>query len=150
VVIWNTGEGSRNRYSIVSTELTQSKDAPLCHEGAKGERKYSSYSFFTSILDGVSGQLHASAALYLRERTHDTHWKEVGWAPTAGLDTEARGKILRLCRELNLGRPVCSQTLYWLSWPSSCIYISKAVPLHAMEALWGRRGIVPTHSWTWH
>jgi hypothetical protein len=28
-----------------------------------GERRYSSYSFSTSALDGVSGQRHASAAL---------------------------------------------------------------------------------------
>jgi hypothetical protein len=31
-----------------------------------GERKYSSYSFTTSTLDGVSGQYHAPAALNLR------------------------------------------------------------------------------------
>jgi hypothetical protein len=28
-----------------------------------GERRYSSYSFTTSVLDGVSGQLHVPAAL---------------------------------------------------------------------------------------
>jgi hypothetical protein len=31
-----------------------------------GERRYSSYSFTTSALDGVSGQRHAPAALYPR------------------------------------------------------------------------------------
>jgi hypothetical protein len=29
-----------------------------------GQGKYNSYSFLTSALDGVSGQRHASAALY--------------------------------------------------------------------------------------
>jgi hypothetical protein len=34
--------------------------------GARGERRYSSYSFTTSALDGVSGQRHAPAAFYSR------------------------------------------------------------------------------------
>jgi hypothetical protein len=36
------------------------------HAEAKGERKYSSYSFFTSALDGVSDHRHAPAALFPR------------------------------------------------------------------------------------
>jgi len=41
---------------------------------------------------GVSGQRHAPAALYPRERTPGTHWIG-GWVGLrAGLDTEARGK----------------------------------------------------------
>jgi hypothetical protein len=40
-----------------------------------------------------------------------------GWlVPRAGLDAEARGKILCLCWGLNPGRPVRSQTLYCLSY----------------------------------
>jgi hypothetical protein len=35
----------------------------------------------------------------------------------AGLDTQATGKILCLCRKSNPDRPVCCQTLYWLSYP---------------------------------
>jgi hypothetical protein len=47
-----------------------------------------------------------------------THWIG-GWVGLrAGLDTEARGKTLCLCQGLNAGHPVCSQTLYWLSYPS--------------------------------
>jgi hypothetical protein len=42
---------------------SKSKTVPLRHAGEKGERKYSSYSFFTSALEGVSGQRHAPAAL---------------------------------------------------------------------------------------
>jgi len=61
---------------------------------------------------GVSGQRHAPAALYPRERTPGTHWIG-GWVGLrAGLDTEAREKILCLFRESNAGRSVCSQTLH--------------------------------------
>jgi hypothetical protein len=53
------------------------------------------------------------------ERTPGTHWTG-GWVgPRAGLDTEARGHILFLCRKWKPGRPLCSQTLYRLSYPSS-------------------------------
>jgi hypothetical protein len=74
------------------------------HEGAWGERRYSSYSLSTSALDGVSGQRHVPAALFPRERTPGTHCTE-GWVgPRAGLDTEE--KYFRLCRGSNLDRPV--------------------------------------------
>jgi hypothetical protein len=39
------------------------------HGGAWEDRMYSSYSFLTSVLDGVSGQRHAPAALCPGERT---------------------------------------------------------------------------------
>jgi hypothetical protein len=52
-----------------------------------------------------------------------THWI-VGVGLTAGLNTEVRGKILCLCRGSNSGRLVCSQTLYWLSYPSTIYYRS--------------------------
>jgi hypothetical protein len=62
---------------------------------------------------GVSGQRHAPAALYPREkgppRTHCTG----GWVgPKAGLDTEARGKILSPLPGIGSpGRPAHSQTI---------------------------------------
>jgi hypothetical protein len=61
---------------------------------------------------GVSGQHHAPAALYPLERTPGTHCTGDWVGPRAGLDAEARKKILYLCRGLNLGCPVRSQTLY--------------------------------------
>jgi hypothetical protein len=78
------------------------------HAGDKRERKYSSYSFLTSALDGVSGQRHAPAAIYSRERTPDTHWTGgwVGLRPS--LDTEARENVLCLCRGSKPDRPVRS------------------------------------------
>jgi hypothetical protein len=55
---------------------------------------------------GVSGQLYP----WVKDPgIHCTG----GWVgPSAGLDAEARGNILCLCRGLNPGRPVCSQTVY--------------------------------------
>jgi hypothetical protein len=67
----------------------------------------------------VSGQHHAPAAHYPRERTFGTHWTG-GWVgPSAGLDAEARRKILCPCRGSNLSRPIRSQTLHWLSYSGS-------------------------------
>jgi hypothetical protein len=43
---------------------------------------------------GVSGQRHAPAALYPGERTPGTHCTGGWMGPRAGLDTEARRKIL--------------------------------------------------------
>jgi hypothetical protein len=60
----------------------------------------------TSVIDGVSGQRHAPAALYPRARTPDAYWTG-GWVGLrAGLDTEARGKTLCLCRGSSPDRPV--------------------------------------------
>jgi hypothetical protein len=77
--------------------VKQSKAGPLPPWKRYGE-SYSSYSFLTSALHGMSGQRHAPAALYPRERTPVTYWVE-GWVGfTAGLDTEAREWALCLCR----------------------------------------------------
>jgi hypothetical protein len=51
-------------------------------EALGGERRYSSYSFTTSALDGVSGQHHAPAALYPRGKDPPVPIvQEAGWAP---------------------------------------------------------------------
>jgi hypothetical protein len=65
---------------------------------------YSSYSFTTSALDGVSGHRHAPAALYPRGK--DPHCTGSWVSPIAGLDVEVRGKISCLCHASNLDRPV--------------------------------------------
>jgi hypothetical protein len=66
-----------------------------------GGGRYSSYSFLTSALEGVSGQRYAPG-----KGSPATHCTS-GWVgPRASLDTEATGKILFLCRGLNPDRPV--------------------------------------------
>jgi hypothetical protein len=63
----------------------------------------------------VSGQHHAPAALYFRERTPGTRCTGSWVGPIAGLATEARGKILSpqpRIESRSPSRPVCSQTLY--------------------------------------
>jgi hypothetical protein len=94
---------------------TSYKSKPVLprHAGAKGERKYSSYSFLTLTLDGVSGQRHALAALYPRGKDLWCPWIG-GWVCLrAGLGTEARGKILCLCRGSNL---VCCCSIVFISF----------------------------------
>jgi hypothetical protein len=57
----------------------QSKAVPLRHAGAKGEMSYySSYSFLTLALDGVSGQCHAPAALYRGKDSRYTLYRRLG------------------------------------------------------------------------
>jgi hypothetical protein len=68
---------------------------------------------------GVSGRRHVPAALYPRGKNPRTHWIG-GWVgPRAGLDAEAKRKILCPCLGSNPGRPIRSQTQYWLNYPSS-------------------------------
>jgi hypothetical protein len=50
---------------------------------------------------GVSGQHHTPARFTPGERTPGTHWTGYWVGPTAGLDAEARRKILCLCRGSN-------------------------------------------------
>jgi hypothetical protein len=61
---------------------------------------------------GVSGQRHVPAAFNPPGKDPGTHWTG-GWVgPRAGLDAEARRKILYLCQGSNPVRPVRSQTLH--------------------------------------
>jgi hypothetical protein len=95
------------------------KGAPLRHADAKGERKYSSYSFLTPTLDGEMDKVTFRPPFTLGERSPGTHWIG-GWVDLrTGLETEAREEILCLYRGSNPGCPVCSQTLYLLTYPSS-------------------------------
>jgi hypothetical protein len=91
----------------------------ICHGGTTGERTYSSYSFLTSTLDGGEWSASRPGRALLWGKDPGTHWTG-GWLGSrACLDTETRRKILCLCLGLKLGRPVRSQTLYWLSYPCS-------------------------------
>jgi hypothetical protein len=83
---------------------------------AKGERKYSSYSFFTLELDGVSGQRHDPAALYPwgKDPRHPLDSRLDGPQSWSGHTTDYRNILLSLpgIEPLSSGRLVRSHTLY--------------------------------------
>jgi hypothetical protein len=99
-------------YYLSKQKVKQSRYTPW------GERRYSSYSFTTSALDG--GEWSASRtgrAFTPGERTPGTHCTG-GWVgPRAGLVTEVRGKILCLCRGSNTDRPVVQPVVrHYTAW----------------------------------
>jgi hypothetical protein len=118
-------------------EWTQKKQSSPAtrHDGAWGERRYSSYSFLTSALDGGEWSASRPGRALTRgkgpgERTPGTG----GWVGLkAGLDTEARGKILCPCRGSNPACPVVQSVVrHYTAWATpaphegelgfSCIY----------------------------
>jgi hypothetical protein len=64
------------------------------HEGAWGERTYSSYSFSTSVLDGGEWSASCPGRALAPGNDPGTHYTGVWVGLRAGLDTDARGKIL--------------------------------------------------------
>jgi hypothetical protein len=68
---------------LLLSRVVKVKSSPSTrHGGAWGERRYSSYSFTTSALDGVSGQHHDPAALYPPGKGPPVPIvQEAGWAP---------------------------------------------------------------------
>jgi hypothetical protein len=92
-----------------------------------GVRRYCSYSFTTTALDGVEWSAsrpgRALAPGRGPPRTHCTG----GWVgPRAGLDIETSGKIpspLLGIEPRSSGHPARSQALYWLSYPLTRTYI---------------------------
>jgi hypothetical protein len=85
-----------------------------------GERRYSSYSFLTSTLNGVSGEHHATAVLYPRVKdSRYPLYRRLG-GPQRGSGHRGYRKNPLLLPGIipqSPGRPVHSQTLYWLSYP---------------------------------
>jgi hypothetical protein len=64
-------------------------------EGCMGVRRYSSYSFTTSALDGGEwSESRSGRAFTSGERTPGSHFTGSWVGPRADLDTEVRGKIL--------------------------------------------------------
>jgi hypothetical protein len=97
----------------------------------------------------MSGQRHAPAALWPRERTLGTHCTGAWIGPRVVLETEARGIIISPLPRIeprSPGRPARIQTLYWLSYPA---YDSELCQQHINllqnheECFWSTR----TSSW---
>jgi hypothetical protein len=61
--------------------VSESKTVPLRHAGAKGERKYSSYSFFTSALDWVGGKRHPRPSFTPGKGSPVPIGQDAGWGP---------------------------------------------------------------------
>jgi hypothetical protein len=103
---------------IIADDKVESKVVPLRPiEAHLDDRRYSSCSFLTSALEGGEWSASRPGPRFTPgERAPGTHCTG-GWVgPRAGMDTEGREKILCLCLGSNPGRPVRSQTLYWLSY----------------------------------
>jgi alpha-glucosidase (family GH31 glycosyl hydrolase) len=85
----------------------------LAQDRDRWHRRYSSYSFSTSALDGGEWSAsHPGRAFTPGERTPSTHWTG-GWVSTrAGLDTEDRGKILFIRPILIAKTKLC--TFQWI------------------------------------
>jgi hypothetical protein len=87
--------------------LRNALKAKTVPQHATKERKYSSYSFSTSALDGVGWSASRPGRTLAPGKGPPGNHCTGGWVCSrAGLDTEATGKILCLCRESNLERPV--------------------------------------------
>jgi hypothetical protein len=112
---------SNGIFSVMGNTITLYKRIcpTTCHEGAWGKRRYSSYSFSTSALDG--GEWSASRpgrAFTPGERTPGTYCTGAWVGPRAGLDTEVRGNNPLPppgIEPRSPGRPARSQILYCLS-----------------------------------
>jgi hypothetical protein len=90
----------------------KSKAVPTRLAGAKIDTEHRSYSFLTSILDrGWVVSVTPRPRFTPGERSPLTNWTG-GWVGLRpALATEARKRILCLCRWSNPSPPVCSQTL---------------------------------------
>jgi hypothetical protein len=88
------------------------------------ERMCSSNSLKTSALHGVSGQLYVPAALVPREGPSIRIVQEAGWAPDPVWKQRLEKNLFPPpgIEPRSPGPPVRSQTLYWLSNPSSKIW----------------------------
>jgi hypothetical protein len=128
---WQT---PRNTQLACTFRIKQSRYTPWRR---LGERRHSSYSFTTSALDG--GEWSASCPcrpLPPRKGHPYPLYRRLG-GPQSRLNTEATGKIfppLPGIEPRSPGRPVRSQTLYWLSYPGYsvwCVY-----PISLLTAPW--------------
>jgi hypothetical protein len=115
----SSGCGQRRRSPDMEgkTKVNQSHNTPM---EAQGERRYSSYSFTTSALDGVSGQRHAPAALYPGKGSPVPTGQEAGFVPEPVWALYLEEKCSCLCRESNLDRPVVQSVgRHYTDWATS-------------------------------
>jgi hypothetical protein len=95
--------------SVISKSKAKYIVAPLPPCRRQG---FSSYSFLTSVLDGVSDQSFPGRALPTGKGPPFPIGYEREWSPELVWTQKLEEKIVCLCRGSNPVRPVCSQTLY--------------------------------------
>jgi hypothetical protein len=125
-------------------------------EALGGERRYSSYSFSTSALDGAEWSASRPVrALTPGERTPGAHCIG-GWVGLrAGLDTEVRGKILCPRRGSNLDSPVVQPVVrHYTAWAnpahlSMCTFWNKSLLLNRGPWTISSLQVVPKVSARW-
>jgi hypothetical protein len=102
-------------------QILKTKAIPIHARNVFGERRYSSYSFSTSALDGV--ELSASRpgrGLAPGKGSQEPIVQEAGWASEPVWAQRPEEKSFRHCRGSNLERPVVQPVvaLYRLSYPA--------------------------------
>jgi hypothetical protein len=131
-------------YTQVKLKVKQSRYTPW---RSLGERRYSSYSFSTSALDrGEWSASRPGRAFTPGERTPGNHWTG-GWVGLrAGLNTEAKGKILCPQRESNPDRPVVQPVVrHYTAWANPAPIILKYLTIklskwsHTFQYTWPNR-----------
>jgi hypothetical protein len=123
-VVWGTHRQTGDLISLLSFFLKkQSRYTPWRR---LGERRYSSYSFTTSALDGGEWSASRTGRFTPGERTPGTHCTG-GWVgPRAVLDTEDRGKILCPCWGSNPDRSVVQPVVrHYTAWATRLLFFWK-------------------------
>jgi hypothetical protein len=117
---WNWG-------STCKSDGSKSKNLKLCHYTSRRRLRAGEVKLLLFLDIGTRWGWVVSVTPRPRfspgERTPGTHCTGDWVGPRAGLDTESRGKILSPLSRIeprSIGRPVRSQTLYWLSYPAQC------------------------------
>jgi hypothetical protein len=99
------------------------KSSPTTHHGVTlGERRYSSYSFLISALDGGEWSASRPGRTLPPGKGHPVPIvQEAGWArePVWTQRLEEKSLSLPGIEPRSPSRPARSQTLYWLSYPGS-------------------------------
>jgi hypothetical protein len=106
--------------------------------GACGERRYSSYSFSTSALDGVEWSASLpDRALALGKGPPVSIVPEAGWAPEPVWTQRLEEKSCCLCRESNLDRPVVQPVArHYTDWATQLIcneYTAQNISYHLQK-----------------
>jgi hypothetical protein len=111
---------------IILHQLVKKSSPVTRHGGAWGKRRYSSYSFTTSALDGGEWSAsHPGRALPLEKGPPVPIVQEAGWAPEPVWTQRLQKKILCPCRGSNPDRPVVQPVVrHYTAWATPAPFIN--------------------------